>query len=154
VGAGDIATCGQLDGAEATAKLIDKIREQCLPWATWPIRTVRTTSLPIATADLGPIQGSHAPAAGNHEYHSDGASGYARYFGGAAGDPKKGYYSYELGAWHIIVINTANAIRWGGCDAASPQGKWLKEDLAASSAKCTLAYWHKPLLQFWRETRE
>ncbi len=84
------------------------------------------------------------PAAGNHEYHSDGASGYARYFGEAAGDPKQGYYSYDLGAWHIIVLNS-ECDQVGGCDAGSPQVKWLQQDLAAISTTCTLAYWHKPL---------
>jgi hypothetical protein len=145
VGAGDIATCGQLEGAEATAKLIDKI--------PGTVFAVGDLAYPDGSAEqfancYGPTWGRFKdrtrPAVGNHEYHSDGASGYSKYFGSAAGDPKKGYYSYELGAWHIIVINS-ECEEVGGCDAGSPQGKWLKEDLAASSSKCTLAYWHKPL---------
>jgi hypothetical protein len=145
VGAGDIATCGQLDGAEATAKLIDKI--------PGTVFAVGDLAYPDGSDEqfancYGPTWGRFKdrtrPAVGNHEYHSDGASAYARYFGQAAGDPKKGYYSYDLGAWHIIVMNS-ECDQVGGCDAGSSQGKWLRQDLAASSAKCTLAYWHKPL---------
>ncbi len=65
-------------------------------------------------------------------------------FGAAAGDPKKGYYSYELGAWHIIVLNS-ECTEVGGCEAASPEGQWLRQDLVDHAVKCTLAYWHKPL---------
>jgi hypothetical protein len=85
------------------------------------------------------------PAPGNHEYHKGaGATGYVRYFGEAAGDPDKAYYSYELGAWHIVVLNS-ECVEVGGCDAASPQGQWLKQDLTQHTAGCTLAYFHKPL---------
>jgi hypothetical protein len=145
VGAGDIATCGQLEGAEATAKLIDKI--------PGTVFAVGDLAYPDGSDEqfakcYGPTWGRFKdrtrPAVGNHEYHSDGASGYARYFGEAAGDPKKGYYSYDLGAWHIIVINS-ECDQVGGCDTNSPQGKWLKQDLADSKTICTLAYWHKPL---------
>ncbi len=74
---------------------------------------------------------------------TSGASGYYGYYGPAAGDPKQGYYSYDLGAWHIVVLN-GNCSPVGGCGAGSPQEKWLRADLAASPAKCTLAYWHQP----------
>ncbi len=145
VGAGDIATCGQLEGAEATAKLIDHI--------PGTVFAVGDLAYPDGSDEqfakcYGPTWGRFKdrtrPAVGNHEYHSDGASGYARYFGAAAGDPKKAYYSYDLGAWHIIVLNS-ECDQVGGCDAASPQGKWLKQDLAGSPTACTAAYFHKPL---------
>jgi hypothetical protein len=84
------------------------------------------------------------PAPGNHEFHSSQATPYFDYFGAAAGDPKTGYYSYELGTWHIVVLNS-ECKDVGGCDAGSPQEKWLRADLAAHPAACTLAYWHKPL---------
>ncbi|HEV2122329.1 MAG TPA: RICIN domain-containing protein [Chloroflexota bacterium] len=83
------------------------------------------------------------PSAGSHEYYTSGASGYFRYFGAAAGDPAKGYYSYDLGAWHVVVLNT-NCAAVGGCGAGSAQEQWLRKDLAANSAKCTLAYGHHP----------
>ena len=65
-------------------------------------------------------------------------------FGLAAGDPSTGYYSYNLGAWHIIVINSSCA-DVGGCGAGSAQEQWLRADLGANPAACTLAYWHHPL---------
>jgi len=67
-----------------------------------------------------------------------------RYFGAAAGEPKKGYYSYDLGEWHIIVLNSECA-DVGGCNAGSAEELWLRQDLKAHPAACTLAYWHKPL---------
>jgi hypothetical protein len=83
------------------------------------------------------------PAVGNHEYLTAGASGYYNYFGAAAGDKTKGYYSYDIGAWHIIALNS-NCSQVGGCGAGSAQEQWLKSDLAAHPSMCTLAYWHHP----------
>jgi hypothetical protein len=83
------------------------------------------------------------PAVGNHEYLTAGASGYYSYFGAAAGDKTKGYYSYDIGAWHIIALNS-NCSQVGGCGAGSAQEQWLKSDLAAHPNMCTLAYWHHP----------
>ena len=70
-----------------------------------------------------------------------------RQYGGqvAAGDPRKGYYSYDVGAWHIVALNTNSACTTISCAAGSPQEEWLKADLAAHSTLCTLAYWHHPL---------
>lgn len=85
------------------------------------------------------------PAAGNHDYGIAGAVAYYEYFGAAAGDPMKGYYSYNLGTWHIIVLNSDCAEMGHGCDQSSDQERWLRADLAANPALCTLAYWHHPL---------
>ena len=82
------------------------------------------------------------PVPGNHEYDS-GAAGYYSYFGARAGDPTKGYYSFDVGAWHLIALNS-ECSSVGGCQAGSPQETWLRADLAAHPAACTLAYWHKP----------
>ena len=84
------------------------------------------------------------PAAGNHDYGTPDARGYFDYFGAAAGDRGEGYYSYDLGAWHVVVINS-NCDAIGGCEADSAQGRWLRTDLASHQATCTLAYWHHPL---------
>ena len=84
------------------------------------------------------------PAVGNHEYGSPGAAPYFQYFGAAAGEPGKGYYSYDLGSWHLIALNS-NCAQIGGCAAGSPQEAWLQADLAAHPVRCTLAYWHHPL---------
>ena len=80
-----------------------------------------------------------SPVPGNHEYHTSGASGYYGYFGALAGDPAKGYYSFDVGPWHLIALNSE--ISHG---ASSTQVSWLKSDLAANTSMCTLAYWHKP----------
>jgi hypothetical protein len=145
VGAGDIASCDDLSGAEATAKLIENIPGTV--FAAGDLAYPDGSDEQFAKC-YGPTWGRFKdrtrPAAGNHEYHSDGASGFARYFGAAAGDPKKAYYSYDLGAWHIIVLNS-QCREVGGCDAASAQGQWLRQDLAQHRVACTLAYFHKPL---------
>ena len=79
------------------------------------------------------------PVPGNH----DAGTGYYAYFGKAAGPNGQGYYSYQLGAWHVIALNS-ECSRIGGCGQGSPEEVWLKADLAAHQDKCTLAYWHKP----------
>ncbi len=94
------------------------------------------------------------PVVGNHEYLTSGgtgcddtnagAAGYFQYFGAAAGNPTQGYYSYDVGAWHLIALNS-NCSEAGGCSSVSPQGKWLQADLTAHPTVCTLAYWHIPL---------
>jgi hypothetical protein len=87
----------------------------------------------------GRVKSITRPVPGNHEYRTSGASGYFRYFGSAAGEPSKGYYSFNLGAWHIIALNSGIAH-----DASSAQVAWVNNDLAANSKHCTLAYWHHP----------
>jgi hypothetical protein len=94
-------------------------------------------------ASWGRVFALTRPVPGNHEYLTQGAAGYYGYFGTRAGDPTKGYYSYDVGAWHIIALNSecANVV---GCGFGSPQEEWLRSDLASHSNLCTLAYWHKP----------
>jgi len=79
------------------------------------------------------------PSPGNHDYHTPDAAGYFEYFGSRAGEPGKGYYSYDLGTWHIIALNSNIPV-----EAGSPQDQWLREDLASHPTVCTLAYWHYP----------
>jgi chitodextrinase len=102
----------------------------------------------------GRVKGITHPVVGNHEYLTSGgtgcttanagAAGHFNYFGAAAGQPGKGYYSYDIGAWHLIALNS-NCGDAGGCGSSSPQGQWLEADLAVHSNLCTLAYWHIPL---------
>ncbi|MCZ7570519.1 MAG: metallophosphoesterase [Ardenticatenaceae bacterium] len=144
IGAGDIAGCSST-GDEATAALLDQIPG-----------TVFTTGDNVYSSGTAkqfancydPSWGRHRartrPAPGNHDYGTAGAAGYFDYFGPLAGEPDKGYYSYDLGAWHIVVLNS-NCSAIGGCAAGSPQEQWLRADLAAHPAACTLAYWHHPL---------
>jgi hypothetical protein len=89
---------------------------------------------------------------GNHEYEpangtdcdpSQTAAGYFQYFGAAAGEAGKGYYSFDVGSWHLIALNS-NCFAVGGCRVGSPQETWLKSDLASHPNTCTLAYWHHP----------
>lgn len=85
------------------------------------------------------------PVAGNHEYDTPGAEGYFDYFGDRAGPRGKGYYSFDLGAWHIIALNSTLCDEaFGGCGPGSDQEQWLRADLAANPATCTLAFWHAP----------
>ena len=82
------------------------------------------------------------PVAGNKEYGTSGAAGYFDYFGSAAGPRGRGYYSYDLGSWHVIALNSnCSAV---SCSAGSTQERWLRADLAANPRQCTLAYWHHP----------
>jgi hypothetical protein len=83
------------------------------------------------------------PTPGNHEYLTPGAAGYYDYFGPAAGDRSRGYYSYDLDTWHLIALNS-NCAAVGGCGPGSPQLQWLAADLTAQPRACTLAYWHHP----------
>ncbi|HEY7401083.1 MAG TPA: metallophosphoesterase [Actinomycetota bacterium] len=108
----------------------------------------------------GELRSITAPVPGNHEYLTPDAHGYFRYFGDLAGNEGAGYYSYDLGAWHLIALNSeCFAV---ACEKGSEQYAWLKADLEASTADCTLAYWHEPrfssgphggttaVLPFWR----
>jgi DNA-binding beta-propeller fold protein YncE len=145
VGAGDIASCDDLAGAYATAKLIDKIPGTV--FAAGDLAYPNGSDADFQNC-YGPTWGRFKdrtrPSPGNHEYHSTGASGYVHYFGGIAGDPTKAYYSYDLGQWHIVSLNSeCSAV--GGCGPDSEQGKWLEHDLANRPAGCTLAYFHRPL---------
>jgi hypothetical protein len=91
----------------------------------------------------GRLKGRTRPAVGNHEYQTAGAAGYFNYFGGAAGPRSTGWYSFNVGAWHLIALNSECA-NVGGCGRGSRQERWLRADLAAYPTACTLAYWHKP----------
>lgn len=157
VGAGDIAVCGS-SGTEATARLLDAIGGT--------VFTAGDNAYFSATRQefrdcYDPTWGRHRsrtrPVPGNHEYVSPEAAPYFEYFGANAGPPGLGYYSFELGAWHAIALNSNVAV-----DARSPQAQWLLADLASSRAKCSIAYWHHPLFtsgpngnnprmrEFWR----
>jgi hypothetical protein len=145
VGAGDIADCSELSGAQATANLIDMV--------AGTVFTAGDNAYEEGTAQqfrecYGPTWGRFKertrPSPGNHEFHSSSAAPYFDYFGANAGDPKTGYYSYDLGAWHVIVLNS-ECVEVGGCQAGSAEEKWLRADLSTHPAACTISYWHKPL---------
>ncbi len=143
VGAGDIADC-DLKGDEATATLLDGI--------AGTVFTAGDDAYPSGTAKqftdcYGPTWGRHLdrtrPAPGNHDWETQDLAGYRGYFGERAGPAGTSWYSYDLGAWHVVVLNSECG-KVGGCGSDSTQGRWLAADLAASSARCTLAIWHRP----------
>jgi calcineurin-like phosphoesterase family protein len=137
-GAGDIAGEGGSQGATA---------DQLLNLRPSGVLTLGDNAYPDGTLSQfesfyaptwGRLKGITHPAPGNHEYAS-GADGYFDYFGAAAGPRGKGFYSYDLGEWHLISLNS-NIERDGG----SEQEQWLRADLASHPTRCTLAYWHHP----------
>lgn len=139
--AGDIAACYSL-GDEATADILD--REDGVVATLGD--NVYPNGHPQEFADCyDPSWGRHKhrtrPSPGNHDYHQPGAFGYFGYFGAAAGDPAEGWYSYDLGSWHVVALNS-NCWAIGGCHPGSPQDVWLRADLARHPADCTLAYFH------------
>ena len=145
MGAGDIADCREIAGAQATAALLAAI--------PGTIFTAGDTGCPDGTEETfklcyaptwGRFKYRTRPAPGNHEYHTKGAAPYFKYFGAAAGEPGKGYYSHELGGWHIVSLNS-NCSEIGGCGAGTAQEQWLRHDLAEHPAACTVAYFHHPL---------
>jgi acid phosphatase type 7 len=143
VGAGDIAGCGNVEDT-ATAKLIEAI-----PGTVFTLgdNVYNDGSAKQFANCYGPTWGRFKartrPVPGNHDYFTANAAGYFDYFGAAAGNRTKGYYSYNAGAWHVIVLNS-NCAAVGGCGPGSPQERWLRADLAASRAACTVAMWHHP----------
>jgi hypothetical protein len=144
VGAGDIASCA-LSGDEQTARLLDTIEGIVF---TAGDNTYERGSASEFASCYGPTWGRHRertrPAAGNHDYLTPGSAAYAAYFGAAAGPPDRAYYSYDAGTWHVVVLNS-NCAYVGGCAGESPQERWLRADLAAHPARCSLAIWHHPL---------
>jgi acid phosphatase type 7 len=143
IGAGDIADCSNLAGAEATAKLLEANQGTVMALGDLAYPNGSAENFKCYNQTWGRVKNRTRPAVGNHEFHSQSATYYFEYFGATAGDPKTGYYSYNLGSWHIVVLNSeCNQV--GGCQAGSPEEKWLRADLAAHPAACTLAYFHKP----------
>jgi len=145
IGAGDIADCPPLWAAKTTdllktasGSVIFTLGDNSYPNGS-PASFTNCYGL-----TWGQFKEQTKPAVGNRDYRTPDARGYFDYFGKNAGDREKGYYSYNIGSWHVIVLNS-NCDYVGGCEKTSPQGKWLIDDLAESTSACTLAYWHHPL---------
>ena len=148
--AGDLVGCHS-PGAEETFKLVAKQPRALV--ATLGDHVYQTGSPALYRGcyarTWGRIAGRDRPTPGDHDYVEPNAPGYFGYFhrvlerfGPTAA--KWGYYSYDLGTWHVVVLNS-NCGSIGGCDATSAEGRWLSADLARHPARCTLAYWHFPL---------
>ncbi len=142
--AGDIAGCNN-PGSIQTAALLKEITGTVVTLGD----NAYQSGTPAEFANCydpswGVAKSRTRPAPGNHDYVTAGAAGYFGYFGAAAGDAQRGYYSYDLGTWHIIALNSNCYAVAGGCGVGSPQVQWLIADLKAHPAACVLAYWHHP----------
>ncbi len=138
VGAGDIASC-RSSGDEATSRLLDGIRGTIFTIGDNAYRSSDDDPMKCFSASWGRHLRRIRPVPGNHEYEEGFIDEYFDYFGAAAGERGKGYYSYNLGRWHIIALNSMIDAHWSG-----DQGEWLREDLARNRHGCTLAYFHHP----------
>jgi acid phosphatase type 7 len=144
VGAGDIGDCATREDS-MTAALLDDI--------DGTVFTAGDNAYENGTAEnfstcYDETWGRHKertrPVAGNHDWHTAALAGYFGYFGDAARGPDgHSWYSFDLGTWHVIVLDS-ECDKNGGCEADSAQGRWLATDLAASDARCSIAIWHKP----------
>ncbi len=142
VGAGDIAWCGK--GSEPTARLVESMPGDVFTagdnaYMEGSIKNFMDCYQPT----WGRFFDRTHPTPGNHEYDTDStARGYYSYFGTRAYQVTEGYYSYDVGDWHIIALNSAlpNGVGFGGA-----QLSWLQAELTTNKAKCTAAIWHHPL---------
>jgi hypothetical protein len=150
--AGDIGSCTS-PGDEATAELLKErsgtvaaIGDTVYKYGAHPEASVANYN-ECYEPSWGRVKSRTRPAVGNHEYNElFAAEGYFEYFGASAGTPGQGYYSYDKGSWHVIVLNTSNGCGAVSCAAGSPQETWLRSDLAANASRqCTVAYLHHPL---------
>jgi hypothetical protein len=142
--AGDIAECDH-HGDEATSRIL----------ARYPKATIVTLGdnayqhgAPAEYRNCyapswGKFKDRTRPTTGNHDEATKNAQGYWDFFGPRGGPYDKYFYSYDLGAWHVVVLNS-DCWRVGGCDPGDPQSQWLRSDLENHRARCTLAYWHRP----------
>jgi hypothetical protein len=142
IGAGDIADCAR-DTDEKTVKLLER----------FPSSTVFTTGdnvYPVGTVEAysqcygpswGKVKARTRPSPGNHDY-IQGTDSYFSYFGENAGEKGRGYYSYNLDSWHIVMLDSECI---NGCGTTSSQYEWLENDLKTAHAACTIAMWHHPV---------
>ncbi len=145
----------------------DKVAGTCLDRETSDLLFTRELEAVLALGDLqyergtlaafrssydrtwGRLKAITRPVVGNHEYQVPGAQGYFDYFNGPgraqgrAGRRGEGWYSFDVGTWHLVALNSI-CDEVGGCGPGSRQLAWLQADLAAHPAQCTLAYWHHP----------
>ncbi len=143
VGAGDIADCPPTH-AEQTAALVNDIAALVFTTGDNAYPTGSTAQFDECYGpSWGFFRGRTYPAIGNHDALTANGAPYYAYFGEAAGTPPDGWYSYDAATWHVIVLNS-NCRSVGGCGDGSREMAWLKADLAAHPAVCTLAIWHHP----------
>ena len=158
IGAGDIARCNS-PADEATAAIVDSVlRADSAAKVDDAVFTLGDNAYPDGSERdyalcFTPSWGDTAkriisrirPSPGNHEHETDEAAPYYKYFGDRAGSPRKGYYSYDLGEWHVVVLNSEIVVnRIFSAKEQADQEEWLREDLKGNSKKCAVAYFHHP----------
>jgi calcineurin-like phosphoesterase family protein len=158
IGVGDIASCSQKLSL-GTARLVDSVlRADSIAKVDNAVFTLGDNAYNSGTTaefnecfapswgdpHKGIIKSLH-PAPGNHEYYTPNGAGYYTYFGLAAGDVDKGYYSYDVGTWHVVVVNSEIIVNSSFTDSSrQSQMDWVEKDLKAHKKPCTIAYWHNP----------
>jgi hypothetical protein len=164
IGAGDIGVCGT-NGDEATARIVDSVLK--VDSASGLVAAVFTLGDNAYPSGPGGVQNDFQrcfatswgkprimrvihPSPGNHDYDSGSLAPYFRYFGERAGPPGKGYYSYDVGTWHVISLDSELFFKPANPAEIKPQEDWLRNDLDAHRALCTLAYFHRPLFSSGR----
>jgi hypothetical protein len=158
IGVGDIAVCGT-NGDEATGKLVDSlIVADSTAGLSTVVATFGDNAYPSGHGGVkddfprcfAPSWGKKRimdiihPSPGNHDYDSGSGDPYFSYFGSRAGPPGRGYFSYDVGAWHIVSLNSEAYFEHFDKEQARAQEDWLRKDLAGSKARCTMAYFHRP----------
>ena len=151
IGAGDIASCSSSSKDEQTSSLVLQVLQEdptALAFTAGDNVYDNGTAAEFASCyhpSWGRFKDQTRPVAGNHEYETGNANGYFDYFNGVgadsgvAGKRGKGWYSFDHGAWHVIVVNSDSHV---GVGAGSAQRQWVIADLAANPRECTLAIWH------------
>ena len=159
VGAGDIAVCGTA-GDESTAAIVDSVlRANSAQKVQTLVATFGDNAYPSGSQGVtddfprcfSPSWGRPRimsvlhTSPGNHDYDSRSGGPYFAYFGSRAGPAGKGYYSYDVGGWHILSLNSELYFEDTEPDHARAQETWLREDLKQHQSLCALAYFHRPL---------
>lgn len=150
VAAGDISDCPSADcegtDTAATASLVGRIDPDLvltLGDNQYPSGELEDFEQEYA-ATWGRFLAVTRPAPGNHDYQTPDAEGYFDYFGPRAGPHATGYYSFDIGGWHVVALNSNDECEVVACNGGSAQQQWLADDLASTPRRCVLAYWHHP----------
>jgi len=159
IGAGDIAVCGT-SGDEATGRIVDSVlAADSAAKVHSEVFTLGDNAYPSGSGGVdndfprcfSPSWGRRRimnvihPAPGNHDYDSGSGAPYFAYFGNRAGPSGKGYYSYDVGDWHVVSLNSELYFEAGDSAQARAQEDWLRRDLTVHRSLCTFAYFHRPL---------
>ncbi len=141
-GAGDIATCYRQSDS-ATAAILDSVGGAVFTAGDNLHDNADTASYGTCYGrSWGRVLDRTHPAIGNHDYDKDSGAQYFTYFGARAGEPGRGYYSFDLGGWHVVMLNSHAAVI--GTGPGSAQERWLRADLRENRRRCTIAVWHHP----------